>query len=138
MSTQTPHQTVRTPQQGKGNLGCLFGLLLLVALGFAVYKFAPPYISHYQLKDAMKEIATLSAAGALPHRGDASGRSTGTTSEIQEAVLVKARELEVPLEKDSIQVRREGDVVFISVNYTVPLDLLFTVYDYHFDFATHN
>jgi hypothetical protein len=138
MSTESSRQTVRTHPQGKGNLGCLLGLLILAALGYAIYQFAPPYISHYQLQDAMKEIATLSAAGVLPHKGNASNRSIGTISEIQEAVLVKARELEVPLEKGSILVRREGDVVFISVNYTVPMNLLFTVYNYKFDFTAHN
>ncbi len=135
---ETSNQEVALHQQGKGNLGCLFGLLILVALGFTIYRIAPPYISHFQLKDAVKEIATLSAAGALPHKGDPSSRSTGTISEIQEDVLVKARELEVPLDKEDIKVRREGDVVFISVSYTVPLDMLFTVYNYRFDFTTHN
>ena len=138
MINQSLPQTVKVHQWGKGNLGCLFGLLILVALGFALYRVAPPYISHFQLKDAMKEIAILSAAGALPHKGDTSARTVGTILEIQEAVLVKARELELPLEKEDIKVRREGDVVFISVNYTVPLDLLFTVYNYQFDFSAHN
>ena len=116
-------------QRGKGKIGCFFSLLILAAIVFGLYKIVPPYVSYYQLKDATGEIATLSAVGFLPRTNGTSGRSEGTVPEIQEAVLVKARELEVPLEKEKIKVRREGQVVFISVSYVVPIDLLVNVYE---------
>ncbi len=122
---------------GKGRLGCLFGFLLLGSLTFGLYRFAPPYMSHYQLKDAAGEIATLSSVGFLP-RASGTGRSTGTVEEIQDAVLAKATELEIPLEREDIQVRREGSNVYISVSYVVPLDLIFTVYEYKIQFTAHN
>ena len=53
----------RLRSSGKGNLGCLFGLLILVALGYFGYKFIPHYVSHFQLKDALNEIAVYRAAG---------------------------------------------------------------------------
>jgi hypothetical protein len=125
-------------QSGKGKIGCFFSLLILGAIAFGLYKFVPPYVSYYQLKDAAGEIATLSAVGFLPRTTGTSGRSEGTVPEIQEAVFVKAKELEIPLEKEKIKVRREGQVVFISVSYVVPIDLLMNVYEYKFDFTAHN
>ena len=125
-------------QRGKGRLGCIFSLLILGSLGFSLYRIIPPYFSYYQLKDGVGEIATLSAVGFIPRSDGTPGRSSGTVPEIQEAVLVKARELEIPLEKENIKVRREGQVVFISVSYVVPIDLLVDVYYHTFEFTAHN
>jgi hypothetical protein len=128
----------RRNQSGRGKIGCFFSLLILAAIVFGLYKFVPLYVSFYQLKDATGEIATLSAVGFLPRTNGTSGRSEGTVAEIQEAVFVKAKELEIPLEKEKIKVRREGQVVFISVSYVVPVDLLATVYEHEFAFTAHN
>jgi hypothetical protein len=95
-------------------------------------------VSHYELQDAMKEIATLSAVGMLPPAKTTSGRSSGAVSDVQEAVLSKARELEIPLRKEGITVRREEATVFITVKYTVPIELPGRDYDYNFDFTVHN
>jgi len=86
----------------------------------------------------MKEIATLSAVGMLPEARTSSGRSSGPVSDVQEAVLSKARELEIPLRKEDIKVRREEATVFIKVKYTVPIELPGRTYDYNFEFAVHN
>jgi len=110
--------------------------LVIGALAYGAYKFAPPYVSHFQLQDAMKEIATLSAVGMLPQAKNTSGVTS--VSDIQEAVLSKARELEIPLRKEGIKVQKEEATVFISVKYTVPIDLPGRTYDYNFEFTVHN
>jgi len=84
----------------------------------------------------MKEIATLSAVGMLPQAKNTSGVTP--VPDIQEAVLSKARELEIPLRKEEIKVRKEEATVFISVKYTVPIDLPGRTYDYNFEFTVHN
>ena len=125
-------------QCGKGRLGCIFSLLILATLGFGLYRIVPPYFSYFQLKDAAVEIATLSAVGSLPRSDGRPGRSIGAVQDIQEAVLAKAKELEIPLERDKINVRREGQTIFISVAYTVPIDLWLVVYSYPLTFTVHN
>ncbi len=124
-------------QGGKGGAGCFFSLLILALFGFAAYTLAPPYISHYQLKDAMKEIATLSAAGASLETGAHSGKPP-EISDIQNAVLARAKELEIPLRKKDIKVSREATTVFITVSYTIPIELPGHVYDLNFEFSSHN
>jgi hypothetical protein len=111
---------------------------MVATLAYGAYKFAPPFINHYQLKDEMREIATLSAAGLPPRTGGQSGKSTGSLAEIQEAVLAKAKELEIPLRKQNVKVSRDETRVFITVKYTVPIDLPGRVYDLNFEFSSHN
>ena len=125
-------------ENGGANFGCFLTLLIVGTLAYGAYKFAPPYVSHYQLQDAMKEIATQSAVGMLPPAKNSFGGSSGPVSDVQEAVLAKARELEIPLRKQDIKVRREEATVFITVKYTVPIELPGRIYDYNFEFTVRN
>jgi hypothetical protein len=113
---------------GKGNLGCLFTLLVIVALGYVGYKFIPHYMSHFELKDALNEIAVYRAAGAR----------TGSEKTIQQEVMAKAKELEIPLKREDIKVKMEGEKVYITVTYTVPVELPKMVYTLNFEFTGHN
>ncbi|MCI0421570.1 MAG: DUF4845 domain-containing protein, partial [Acidobacteria bacterium] len=126
-TVSTPARLVR--ESGKGTLGCLFSLLIVVALGYLGYKFIPHYMNHFQLKDALNEIAVYRAAGT----GAGGGKKT-----IQEEVLAKAKELGIPLQREDIKVRQEGEKVYITVKYTVPVELPNHVYDLNFEFTGHN
>ena len=112
---------------GKGNVGCLFGLLIVAALGYLGYKFLPHYVSHFELKDALNEIAVYRAA-----------RSGSEKQTIQEEVIAKAKELGIQLKREDIKVRQEEEKVYITVKYTVPVDLPNQVYELNFEFTGHN
>jgi uncharacterized protein HemX len=114
---------------GKGSLGCLFSLLIVVALGYLGYKFVPHYVSHFQLKDALNEIAVYRATGI---------RGSSEKQTIQEEVIAKAKELGIQLKREDIKVRQEEEKVYITVKYTVPVDLPNQVYDLRFEFTAHN
>ena len=114
---------------GKGNLGCLFSLLILVVLGYLGYKFVPHYMSHFELKDALNEIAVYRVARA----GSGSEKQT-----IQEEVIAKAKELGIQLKRENIKVRQEEEKIYITVKYTVPVDLPNQVYNLDFEFTGHN
>jgi Domain of unknown function (DUF4845) len=123
-------QSVRLPgTSGKGNLGCLFSLLILVVLGYLGYKFVPHYMSHFELKDALNEIAVYRVARG----GSGSEKQT-----IQEEVIAKAKGLGIQLKRDDIKVRQEEEKIYITVKYTVPVDLPNQVYDLEFEFTGHN
>ncbi len=114
---------------GKGNLGCLFSLLILVVLGYLGYKFVPHYMSHFELKDALNEIAVYRVARG----GSGSEKQT-----IQEEVIAKAKGLGIQLKRDDIKVRQEEEKIYITVKYTVPVDLPNQVYNLDFEFTGHN
>ena len=119
----------RLRSSGKGNVGCLFGLLIVAAMGYLGYKFLPHYMSHFELKDALNEIAVYRAAGT--HGG--SEKQT-----IQEEVIAKAKELGIVLKREDVKVRQEEEKVYITVKYTVPVDLPNQVYNLDFEFTGHN
>ena len=118
-------------QQGRGNLGCLFSFLLLGAIGYLGYKFIPPYVNHYELKDALDELAVYEISGI-------SVSNKGTAVDTQDLVINKAREMGIKLEKQDIKIERTTDKIFIHVNYSVPIDLPGRVYQLKFDFTSHN
>ena len=127
MSLPATRRLVRS--SGRGNLGCLFSLLIIVVLGYLGYKFVPHYINNYELKDAVNEIAVYQGAGL----GGGPEKRT-----IHEQVMAKAKELGIPLKRENIKVRQEGEKVYITVNYTVPVDLPSKTYNLDFDFTGHN
>ena len=123
-------QSVRLPRSsGKGNLGCLFSLLILVVLGYLGYKFVPHYMSHFELKDALNEIAVYRVARG----GSGSEKQT-----IQEEVIAKAKGLGIQLKRDDIKVRQEEEKISSTVKYTVPVDLPNQVYNLDFELTGHN
>ena len=129
---------IQSSQCGRGTLGCFLGLVLVAVLVFAAYKLVPPFVGQYRLKDATNEIAVLGAAGLLPSPDGSSRKPGSSVSEIQDAVMRKAKELDIPLRKQDINVRRDETTVFITVKYTVPIGLPGSVYDFHFEFTSHN
>jgi hypothetical protein len=120
---------VRLAGSGKGNLGCLFSLLIVVVLGYLGYKFVPHYMSHFELKDALNEIAVYRVARS----GSGAEKQT-----IQEEVIAKAKELGIQLKRENVKVRQEEEKIYITVKYTVPVDLPNQTYNLDFDFTGHN
>jgi hypothetical protein len=104
--------------------------LVIVALGYLGYKFGPHYVNHFRLKDALTEIAVRRAA--------ASSESSTSVKGIQDEVLAKAKELNIPLRREDVKVRREEEKVYITVKYTVPVELPNEVYALNFEFTGHN
>jgi Domain of unknown function (DUF4845) len=100
-----------------------------MVVGYLSYKFVPHYMSHFELKDALNEIAVYRVARA----GSGSEKQT-----IQEEVIAKAKELGIQLKRDNIKVRQEEEKIYITVKYTVPVDLPTQVYDLQFEFTGHN
>jgi hypothetical protein len=113
---------------GKGTLGCLFGLLIVAALGYLGYKFVPHYVTHFELKDTLNEMAVYHAIGT----------KGAETQPIQEEVIAKAKELGIRLKREDVKVRQEDEKIYITVKYTVPVELLNQVYDLNFEFTGHN
>jgi len=107
-----------------------FGLLVIV---FAIYVGAaliPVYYANYEFQDMIKTEATLQTYTTKPE------------AEIQQTVLKKAQELDIPLNKDQIKVQRHGTTgtgsLTISAPYTVHVDLPGYPMDLHFDPSTEN
>ena len=78
-------------------------LAIFLLVVHALYRFVPIYLHYQQFKDAVKETALFS-----------SGKSD---SEIIDRVMGLAEGYHIPLEREYVQVRREGERTFIDASY---------------------
>jgi hypothetical protein len=108
----------------------VFGIFVMVATVYLGVQLIPPYFSNYQFEDAIKNEATLSTYSLKPE--DA----------IRDTIFKKAQDLEIPVGKDGIKVRRNGAVgsgsLVIEADYTVHVDLPGYPLDLHFNPSTSN
>src|SRR5271156_1012085 len=119
-------QRIRDTQRGSSKFSSIMMLLVLGAMAFAAFKICPAYFADYQLNDAM----VTEARFAMVNRKAA--------TDVQDDIWKKIQELDIPAKKEDIQVFSDQGVVKISVNYTVPVDLVVTQHDLVFHDQANN
>ena len=113
-------------QCGAGALKAILWTALLVYAAYAGYKLIPVYIANYQLADKMQEEARFAVVNR--HSED----------QIREQIYKEVQELDIPTRKEEIKVYSTLQVVRISLDYTVPVDLLFYKMQLHFTPSSEN
>jgi hypothetical protein len=113
-------------QGGEGRLKAIAFTVIVVFGFYAAYKLIPPYMAEYQLADKMQEEARFAVVN---RHGE---------EQIREAIFKEAESLDIPLTKDAIKVLASASVVKISVDYTVPVDLMIYKMDLHFTPSSEN
>ncbi len=104
-----------TGEAGRGRLGALLGLAVVVAAIYAGMKFVPVHAAGFQLDDTVREQVVY--AGARRRRmGD---------DEILRNIMERAEELGLPINRRNIAIVRPRGSIRIRVVYTVPIELLF-------------
>ena len=107
-------------------LKSLFGLFLLIAVVYVSWKALPPYFSNYRFEDACESEALINSY------------SNKSEVEIRNTLAAKARDYDIPLTADQINVTRNGNELSIWADYTVHVDLPFMPLDLTFHPATKN
>ena len=107
-------------ERGEGKLKAIIVTAILLLGVLAGVKVIPPYVAYYQLNDKVQEIARF---GVVEHN---------TEDQIKEKVFKTIEDLEIPATRDNIKVIAGTSRVAISVDYTVPVDILFYHVDLHF------
>lgn len=97
-----------------GGWALVFWLVVLAAFVYFGSKFLPTYVSSNQFYDAMEYEAKETAAG------------NRTDEQVRKALVIKAKELGLPILAANIQITRSGNEVAIQVKYTVSVDLPYT------------
>jgi hypothetical protein len=115
---------IRLNQRGEGKLGCVIGLLILVAAVFVAYKMIPVKVRATEFRDAVFD----------------SARSAGQNSQdgIRATLVHKADQLRLPIKADQIKIDRRSDYVTIEVEYTVPVEFPGFVYQWKFAHKAEN
>lgn len=104
---------------GSTTVKTLISFTLLLFVGYMAYKFVPVYIAAYDFDNAIKTQAQYSG-------------SMKSNEVIVKELLDKARELELPIEKDDIKIARSSSRLTITASYTVPVKTAFFTYTWQF------
>src|SRR5258708_6963968 len=99
-------------ERGAGNFKAI---LTVVILGFGIFlgvKLLPPYVGNYELQQDLETIARMATY--------AQGK---TVADIQNDVVAKAKEDNVEITAENVQVEKTGSGVNIDVKYSVTIQL---------------
>jgi hypothetical protein len=99
-------------QRGAGKLKAVGYTAIAVLALYAAFKLVPPYVSEYQLQDKMQEQARFGIVNRY------------TDEQVRENVFKVIQDLDIPAKREDIKVTVSQAIVKISLEYTVPVDLL--------------
>jgi hypothetical protein len=108
--------------KGKGNLGCLFSLLLLVAFIYTCYIIIPIYYRANEFQSATEREVDRVAAKYL---GDAMLRKN---------IMSIAAVNQIPLEEKNLQIIRTPAQIAVNVVYFVPAQFPMYRHTFRFEF----
>jgi hypothetical protein len=108
-------------QRGEGKLKAILYTMILVAGVYLAFKTVPLYVSDYQLKDKMSEQARFAVVNRY------------SEDQIRDIIFKTVQDLDIPAKREDIKVEHTNHGIRISLNYTVPVDLM--VYQTDLSFA---
>jgi hypothetical protein len=109
----------RIAERGEGNLGCIVWLLVLGLAVMICMKAVPVKIASAEMYDYMDELARSAGVNT-------------TADDVKKAILARAADLKLPLDKDHVTVTRQGDRLRMRAEYTVPVEFPGYTYNWHF------
>jgi len=113
-------------EHGGGTIKAILWTAILFYGAFVAYKIIPAYVAEYQLADKMAEQARFAVVNQYPEE------------QIRETVYKTMQELEIPARREDIKIIANKSMVKISLDYTVPVDLLVYHLDLHFTPESEN
>jgi hypothetical protein len=113
-------------QRGEGKMRAIVFTVVLVLAIFLAFKLVPPYVSEYQLQDKMQEQARFGIVNRY------------SEEQVRDNVFKVVQDLELPIKREDIKVSVTLATVKISLEYTVPVDLLFYSTELHFSPSSEN
>ncbi len=116
----------RLSERGEGRLKTILYLAILVFAIYCAVKIVPSYVSNYELTDKMQEQARFSVVNRY------------NEEQVRDNIFKVVQDLDIPVKRDAIKVVASNAVVKISMEYTVPVDLLFYHTELHFSPSSEN
>jgi|SRR5438067_4419656 len=107
-------------------LKSLFGVLVVAAAFYLLWKIMPPYVQAYQFQEELQTIARNNEYSLLDENG------------IRDQVKAKIVEIGVPVNPEAVVIQKGGGDCTIGVNYTVHVDAMVHPFDMNFHPATKN
>lgn len=111
------------PRRYERGEGRLKGILIVVIIVLAIYtawKMVPPFVNDYQLSDKMQEQSRYAMVNHY------------TEEQIRDNIYKVMVDLDIPAKREDIKIVANNNVVKVSLDYTVPVDVLVYHTDLHF------
>ncbi|HEY2545216.1 MAG TPA: hypothetical protein VGI46_04030 [Candidatus Acidoferrum sp.] len=113
-------------QRGEGKLKAIVFTIILILAIFVAFRLVPPYINEYQLQDKMEEVARFAIVNRY------------SDEQIRENMYKVVQDLSLPIKREDIKVYISQATCRISLDYTVPVDLVLYSTELHFSPASEN
>lgn len=110
----------RRGQRGEGRVGLIVAIAIIAAAVFAASKYLPVRIAAYEFRDYVEQECR-------------NGAWRKNEDEVRQRILEKASDMELPVEKKQLEVKKTRSEMIVRVQYTQPIDFKVTTYDYKFD-----
>src|SRR5471030_419275 len=108
-------------ERGEGQMGCIFGLVLMAIGIFIAWKLVPIKVRAAELR---QEVLDQSKAGGM--RSD---------DRIMAAILRKAEDDNLPVTAVNVKIKRTNNTITVDVDYFVPVE--FPGYKFNWEFTVH-
>jgi hypothetical protein len=110
----------RRAELGRGNLGCILWLIVVIAVAHVLWIVVPVKIKTSEFYDVMQEQASF---GSIKSEGA-----------IQYEILRRAQQLKIPVTKENLKVIRQREAVTVEAHYEIPLEFFGGAYKYVWKF----
>lgn len=117
---------MRIAETGAGRIKAIISLAFFIYVIFAGIKIIPVYVGNYELDDFIRQQTPYWLTSRAPG------------PKIQKTILDKAQDLGLPVTEDQVKVEAPGNFVRVSIDYTVPVDLLVYTLNLHFTPSAEN
>ena len=107
-------------ERGEGRLKGIIIVVMVVLAIYTAWKVVPVYVDEYQLSDRMQEQARYAVVNRY------------TEDQIRDNIFKVMQDLDIPGKREDIKVVSNNSVVKISLDYSVPVDVLMYHTDIHF------
>lgn len=117
---------LRRWERGEGRLKTIIVVVVIVLVIYSAFKIVPAYVNDYQLSDKMQEQARFAVVNRY------------SEEQIRDNIFKEVQDLGIPAKRGDIKVVSTNSVVRISLEYTVPVDLLTYHLELHFSPNSEN
>jgi hypothetical protein len=111
-------------ERGEGQFGCLVGLVLLLVAGLVAYRMIPIKVKAADMRDTV-----VDEAKSAGQRND---------KQIMATILDKAKQLDLPIAENDVEISRKNQYITVDVEYVVPVEFPGYTYQWRFHHHTEN
>jgi hypothetical protein len=114
-----------------GTFKAVLGFVAVILVVIALFQVAPPIMANFSFQDDLRQVAMI--AGGNPQKTD---------DDVRNDVLRKAKEHDLPISEKQVKVERILTpglmAVYVSADYSVPINLPGYSFDMHFNPTSGN